>query len=110
MGGPRFPFTENGWSIHMRLERFDSVESYAQQVADKMANYRDYYNNYGGRSQGAHWDNGVGFKEAIDLSVQGDPSLVGQYSDFVDKLIDEYQLGQDVRKAYVSSVAGSRVQ
>jgi|SRR5665213_898085 len=97
----------------MRVERFDSVESYAAKVASQNFTYRGRlsYHSYGPGhgSRGHDWDAGLGFDQAIHLAKNGDPAMVSKYSDAVDKLVDDYQINQDNRKAYVSSVAGSRV-
>lgn len=97
----------------MRVERFDSVESYATQVTAQNFTYRGRrgYHSYGhGQgSRGHDWDAGVGFDQAIQLAKNGDPTMVSKYSDAVDKLVDDYQISQENRKSYISAVAGSRV-
>ncbi len=99
----------------MRVERFPTVEAYAATVEETQLGGRGHHDrysfggSYGGGSQGYEWDGGVGFKDAIRFSKEGDPNIVSKYVSTVDKLVNEYQFRNDNRTAYRPSVAGSRV-
>lgn len=101
----------------MRVERFPSVENYADQVERQMAlsksrsygSYDYYGSSYGGPSQGQSWDAGVGYAQAIQLAKKGDPLLVSKSSDQLDRLVNEYKLREEVRTSYKRSVMGTRV-
>lgn len=100
----------------MRVERFPSVEAYASTVEETQnrkssgSSYDSYYgDSYSGASQGYSWDGGLGFRDAIRMSKEGDPTIVSKYVSTVDKLVNEYQFRNDNRTGYRPSVAGSRV-
>lgn len=99
----------------MRIEQFDSVESYAAQVSEKVGpqkrntGYGGDSNHYSTPSDDHHWDGGVGYAAALERAIAGDPSLVDRYSHSVDKLVTDYKLSEQPRQAYISSIAGSRV-
>lgn len=91
----------------MRLERYDSIEGYAKLVA-KESSKSHGSSEYTGYNHSS-WNDGVSFKKSIQLAIEGDPALVSKYTEFVDKLVNDFTINQDVRKRYVSAVAGSRV-
>jgi len=90
----------------MRVERFESIESYAKLVGERQ-NYSEESGGFGYGS--SSWDDGIGFSSAIKLSIHGHPPLVGQTAAAVDSLVTEFQIRQESRKAYISHVSGSRV-
>lgn len=109
----------------MKIERFDSVESYSRLALAKSLNKNNRNinraNNYGYsfnshnsnpyfcKSQGKEWDNGLSFQEAVSRGEKGDPGLVSSYIKDVDRLVNEFNFRDDFKNKYVSSVAGSRV-
>jgi hypothetical protein len=90
----------------MRLERYYGVENYASLVEDKISKSSRYDGDYG---YGNAWDSGVSFSKALQLAKEGDPSLVSQTSDTVDKLVNEFQMREEPKNRYLNAVAGSRV-
>ena len=90
----------------MRVDRYDSLSQYTDAVETQRWNFTG---DYGHGSKRSEWDAGVGYREAIRRTREGDPSLVGQYADKVDRMVSEFKMHDEQRAAYVPSVAGSRV-
>src|ERR1700679_3161713 len=90
----------------MRVDRFESLSQYTDAVERQRWNF---LREYGGPSKRYDWDAGVGYREAIRRTREGDPSLVGQYADKVDRMVNEFKMTDESRSAYLPSVAGTRV-
>lgn len=106
----------------MRVERYESVESYAKICLQKKEEWfrrggRDYLDLFGesrdkgyrGYGNNMSWDLGVSYNQAIQLATKGDHSLVAKCAAQVDDLVNRFTIRQETKARYRPSVAGSRV-
>lgn len=85
----------------MRVERYNSVESYSRLV-ETAKDYQDMCPDLS-------WYGGISFNESLDKARVGDTSVVSDYQRKVDNLIDAMQNASEPRKIYENSVCGTRV-